>query len=95
MLISHMKISCLSKKAHLVFHWCLYNKLNYRSIFVPIFVHLFKFHQLISGEHMGALAMSETTAGSDVVAMKIKAVKKGIDFQQFCCYMKFYFYKMA
>ena len=26
---------------------------------------------------MGALAMSETTAGSDVVAMKIKAEKKG------------------
>lgn len=33
--------------------------------------------QLISGEHMGALAMSEATAGSDVVAMKIKADKKG------------------
>ena len=28
--------------------------------------------------------MSETTAGSDVVAMKIKADKKGIDFKQ--CY---------
>ena len=28
---------------------------------------------------MGALAMSETTAGSDVVAMKIKADKKGIE----------------
>ena len=26
---------------------------------------------------MGALAMSEATAGSDVVAMKIKADKKG------------------
>ena len=33
--------------------------------------------QLISGEHMGALAMSEAAAGSDVVAMKIKAHKKG------------------
>jgi len=33
--------------------------------------------KLISGEHMGALAMSEATAGSDVVAMKIKADKKG------------------
>ena len=43
---------------------------------------LFKFHQLISGEHVGALAMSEAGAGSDVVAMKIKADKKGIDFQQ-------------
>jgi len=36
---------------------------------------------------MGALAMSETTAGSDVVAMKIKADKKGIDFQQCCGYI--------
>jgi isovaleryl-CoA dehydrogenase len=33
--------------------------------------------KLISGEHVGALAMSEPGAGSDVVAMKLKAVKKG------------------
>lgn len=33
--------------------------------------------KLISGEQMGALAMSEAAAGSDVVAMKIKAHKKG------------------
>ncbi|KAL9979675.1 hypothetical protein ACROYT_G017375 [Oculina patagonica] len=33
--------------------------------------------KLINGEHMGALAMSEATAGSDVVAMKIKADKTG------------------
>ncbi|XP_015771686.1 PREDICTED: isovaleryl-CoA dehydrogenase, mitochondrial-like [Acropora digitifera] len=33
--------------------------------------------KLISGEQMGALAMSEAGAGSDVVAMKIKAHKKG------------------
>ena len=26
MLPSHMKISCFHVKAHLVFHWCLYNK---------------------------------------------------------------------
>ena len=32
--------------------------------------------KLISGEHVGALAMSEPGAGSDVVAMKLKAVKK-------------------
>ncbi|KAJ1364498.1 hypothetical protein KIN20_024615 [Parelaphostrongylus tenuis] len=32
---------------------------------------------LISGEHMGALAMSETNAGSDVVSMKLKAEKRG------------------
>ena len=33
--------------------------------------------QLISGEHLGALAMSETGAGSDVVAMATRAEKKG------------------
>ena len=33
--------------------------------------------KLISGEHIGSLAMSETTAGSDVVSMKLKAEKKG------------------
>src|SRR6201747_2105735 len=32
---------------------------------------------LISGEHVGALAMSETGSGSDVVSMKLKAEKKG------------------
>ena len=32
--------------------------------------------RLISGEHVGALAMSEPTAGSDVVSMKLKADKK-------------------
>jgi isovaleryl-CoA dehydrogenase len=33
--------------------------------------------KLISGEHVGALAMSEPGAGSDVVSMKTRAVKKG------------------
>jgi isovaleryl-CoA dehydrogenase len=33
--------------------------------------------KLISGEHVGALAMSEPNAGSDVVSMKLKAEKKG------------------
>lgn len=32
--------------------------------------------KLISGEHVGALAMSETGAGSDVVSMKLRAEKK-------------------
>jgi isovaleryl-CoA dehydrogenase len=32
---------------------------------------------LISGQHVGALAMSETGAGSDVVSMKLRADKKG------------------
>jgi len=33
--------------------------------------------KLISGEHIGALAMSEPGAGSDVVGMKLRADKKG------------------
>jgi len=33
--------------------------------------------KLISGEHVGALAMSEASAGSDVVGMKLKAEKSG------------------
>ena len=33
--------------------------------------------KLISGEHIGALAMSEPNAGSDVVSMKLKAEKIG------------------
>jgi len=33
--------------------------------------------KMISGEHVGALAMSEPGAGSDVVSMKLKAQKKG------------------
>src|SRR6266403_27724 len=32
--------------------------------------------KLISGEHVGALAMSESGAGSDVVSMKLRADKK-------------------
>ena len=34
--------------------------------------------KLISGEHVGSLAMSEVSAGSDVVSMKLKA-DKGIN----------------
>ena len=33
--------------------------------------------KLISGEHVGALAMSEPNAGSDVISMKLKAQDKG------------------
>src|SRR5215218_1129919 len=35
--------------------------------------------KLISGEHVGALAMSEPAAGSDVVSMKTRAEKRGDD----------------
>ncbi|MEM1037349.1 MAG: isovaleryl-CoA dehydrogenase [Pseudomonadota bacterium] len=33
--------------------------------------------KLVTGEHLGALAMSEVGAGSDVVSMKLRADKKG------------------
>ena len=33
--------------------------------------------KLVSGEHVGALAMSEPNAGSDVVSMKLRAEAKG------------------
>jgi len=33
--------------------------------------------KLISGEHVGALAMSEPSAGSDVVSMQLQAVRRG------------------
>jgi isovaleryl-CoA dehydrogenase len=33
--------------------------------------------KLVSGEHVGALAMSEPNAGSDVVSMKLKAEQRG------------------
>ncbi|WP_249694847.1 isovaleryl-CoA dehydrogenase [Stappia sp. WLB 29] len=33
--------------------------------------------KLITGEHLGALAMSEPGAGSDVVSMKLRAAKRG------------------
>ena len=36
--------------------------------------------KLISGEHIGALAMSESNAGSDVVSMSLRAQRSGDDF---------------
>lgn len=36
--------------------------------------------KLISGEHVGALAMSEPNAGSDVVSMKLRATQDGDDY---------------
>jgi isovaleryl-CoA dehydrogenase len=36
--------------------------------------------RLVSGEHVGALAMSEPGAGSDVVSMQLRAVKRGPDY---------------
>ncbi|MDE2456746.1 MAG: acyl-CoA dehydrogenase family protein, partial [Burkholderiales bacterium] len=33
--------------------------------------------RLVSGEHVGALAMSEPGAGSDVIGMKLRAVEQG------------------
>ncbi len=36
--------------------------------------------KLLSGEHVGALAMSEPGAGSDVVSMQLRAVRHGADY---------------
>ena len=36
--------------------------------------------RLVSGEHVGALAMSETGAGSDVVSMRLRADRRGDQF---------------
>jgi isovaleryl-CoA dehydrogenase len=36
--------------------------------------------KLVSGEHVGALAMSEPGAGSDVVSMQLRAEKRGSDY---------------
>ena len=33
-IISHVKISCFRAKAHLVFHWYLYNKMYYAQCFI-------------------------------------------------------------
>lgn len=38
---------------------------------------LLLFLQLLSGEHIGALAMSENNSGSDVVSMRLRADKQG------------------
>src|SRR3984957_21133233 len=36
--------------------------------------------KLVSGEHVGALAMSEPGAGSDVVSMQLRAEKHGSEY---------------
>jgi isovaleryl-CoA dehydrogenase len=36
--------------------------------------------RLVSGEHVGALAMSEPGAGSDVVSMQLRAIKRGSNY---------------
>ena len=36
--------------------------------------------KLVSGEHVGALAMSEPGAGSDVVSMQLRATRRGSDY---------------
>ena len=41
--------------------------------------------KLIAGEHVGALAMSEPGAGSDVVGMRLKATRRGDRFKLLVC----------
>ena len=38
MLFSHVKISCLQAKAHLVFHRCLYNKYRLRILHARMWI---------------------------------------------------------
>ena len=45
---------------------------------IYLFFSFFSSSQLISGEHVGALAMSEAESGSDVVSMKLRADKDGM-----------------
>ena len=45
--------------------------------YLPLLINNYNIIKLNSGEHIGALAMSETEAGSDVVSMRLKADKKG------------------
>ena len=50
MLLSHVKISSFRMKDHLVFHWCLHNKILYyiRTDEIPGFFLLLKNHILIA-----------------------------------------------
>lgn len=60
---------------------------------------VFVINQLCSGEYVGALAMSEAGAGSDVGSMKLTAVRKGMHRLQYDIasmknhFLKGYFYK--
>lgn len=47
------------------------------TLYMYLWLSVCLYRQLISGEYIGALAMSETTSGSDVVSMKLRAEKKG------------------
>ena len=47
-------------------------QINNKSVYI-----IFILFQLISGEYVGALAMSEAGSGSDVVSMKLRAENKG------------------
>ena len=38
-IFSHVKISSFRAKAHLVFHWCLYNNENYYSLIALLSSH--------------------------------------------------------
>lgn len=52
-------------------------KVRLQNFLLLLFHHLQTCLQLISGEHIGALAMSEPGSGSDVVSMKLRAEKRG------------------
>ena len=51
MLFSHVKISCFRAKAHLVFHWYLYNKYYY-YMYLGVTRHC-KWHSVLHEMHSG------------------------------------------
>ena len=63
--------------ANIFLHVYVNLQLTESCLYYKIFVFCFFSWQLISGEIIGALAMSEPNAGSDVVSMKLRADKKG------------------
>ena len=57
-----------------IFQFSMFLDFFYLSQFI---YYLFIYRKLCSGEHIGALAMSESGSGSDVVSMTLKAEKQG------------------
>ena len=49
--ISRVKISCFRAEAHLVFHWCLYNKISFETIPSPFWQIIIKVAMETSWEH--------------------------------------------
>ena len=57
MLFSHVKISCFRAKAHLVFHWYLYNKKQYYSLInlVTQFTNVHGRHKVVISQFLDSI----------------------------------------